>query len=102
MQCNFCFRISLYILHVLQAREMSQAEIDQQKRRTMKAQKARQAAIESLWLKREQRKQEVKRIAEQEIVMCYNYVVCTGLSYHLIHTSIRTSLKAHSEFGLIQ
>ena len=52
-----------------QARELSQAETDQQKRRAIKAQKARQAAIESLRLKREERKQEVKRIAEQEIVM---------------------------------
>ena len=59
---------------LLQAREISQAEVDQQKRRALKAQKARQAAIESLRLKREERKQEVKRIAEQEIVMCYNYV----------------------------
>ena len=56
----------------LQAREMSQAEVDQQKRRALKAQKARQAAIESLRLKREERKQEVKRIAEQEIVICYS------------------------------
>ena len=48
---------------------MSQVESDQHKRRAVKAQKARQAAIESLKLKREERKQEVKRIAEQEIVM---------------------------------
>ena len=52
---------------------MSQTEIDQQNRRAIKAQKARQAAIESLRLKREERKQEVKRIAEQEIVMCYYF-----------------------------
>lgn len=55
---------------------MSQTEIDQQNRRAIKAQKARQAAIESLRLKREERKQEVKRIAEQEIVMCYNFQLC--------------------------
>ena len=47
---------------------MSQLETEQQKRRALKAQKARQAAIESLKLKREERKQEVKKIAEQEMV----------------------------------
>ena len=58
---------------------MSQAESDQHKRRAVKAQKARQAAIESLKLKREERKQEVKRIAEQEIVMllCSLKLMCS-------------------------
>ena len=72
----------------LQAREMSQAEVDQQKRRALKAQKARQAAIESLWLKREERKQEVKRIAEQEIVICYNYVELCPTILHVCVYSI--------------
>jgi len=63
-------------LFVLQAREMSQLETEQQKRRALKAQKARQAAIESLNLKREERKQEVKKIAEQEMVR----VICPIVS----------------------
>jgi len=50
---------------------MTQLEMEQQKRRATKAQKARQAAIESLKLKREERKQEVKKIAEQEMVCMY-------------------------------
>lgn len=72
----------------LQAREMSQAEVDQQKRRALKAQKARQAAIESLRLKREERKQEVKRIAEQEIVICYRYVELCPTILHVCVYSI--------------
>ena len=71
---------------LLQAREISQAEVDQQKRRALKAQKARQAAIESLRLKREERKQEVKRIAEQEIVMCYNYIAHVELWTEYVST----------------
>ena len=72
----------------LQAREMSQAEVDQQKRRALKAQKARQAAIESLRLKREERKQEVKRIAEQEIVICYTHVELWPTILHVCVYSI--------------
>lgn len=72
----------------LQAREMSQAEVDQQKRRALKAQKARQAAIESLRLKREERKQEVKRIAEQEIVICYS---CVELCPTILHVYLQYS-----------
>ena len=82
---------------------MSQMEIDQQKRRALKAQKARQTAIESLRLKREQRKQEVKRIAEQEIVSVLQLrmsSVWTKLHRCVLpsctcNTSIRTSVRTH-------
>ena len=63
---------------------MTQLEMEQQKRRAMKAQKARQAAIESLKLKREERKQEVKKIAEQEMV-CSTVEEINNICYLQIH-----------------
>ena len=55
----------------LQMEDREQKEMERQKRREAKMQAARKAAIESLQKKREEKRQEAERIAQEEIVSRY-------------------------------